>query len=278
MATVYLILKILVGLVLVAYLGICGYLYLNQTQFLFPGAFMPLPDDIRSATRTPGFEETSIPAADGTGLFTIHHAPQPGRPVVVVFHGNGSYPEDYGFLYEGWAQAGYGIVASAARGYPRSAGEPDGEAMLKDALDIHDWATRTYPGHPVVVFGQSLGTALAVRVASKRDVASAVLISPFTSMLSLVREKMPWLPTALLLRSPFRSDLDIAAVKAPILILHGDQDALVPIESGRALAAMANSKVTFVTVAGAGHNQDLFGADMIERIARFVEATAPASP
>ena len=195
-----------------------------------------------------------------------------GKPVILVFHGNASFPESYGFLYEGWIAAGYGIVAPVARGYPRSPGVANGETMLADALEIRDWIAATYPGRPVVVFGQSLGTGPAVHVAARRDVAAAILVSPFLSMLSLVGEKMPWLPSRLLLSSPFRSDLEIGRATAPIAIFHGDRDTLIPIAHGEALAKLARSAVTFRTVAGAGHNDGLFDPGMVGEIDAFIDA------
>ena len=91
----------------------------------------------------------------------MHRAPAPGKPIVLIFHGNASYPEDYGFLTTDWTAAGYGIVAPVARGYPRSTGAAEGKAMLVDAVVIRDWIGKTYPGHAVFVFGQSLGTGPA---------------------------------------------------------------------------------------------------------------------
>jgi alpha-beta hydrolase superfamily lysophospholipase len=207
----------------------------------------------------------------------LQRGPQPGKPVVITFHGNGSYPESYGFLYAGWISQGYGVVAPAARGYPRSSGAADGEMMLADGLDVYDWVVKTYPGQPVIVFGQSLGTSPALHVAAHRKVAGAVLVSPFKSMLSLVQEKIPYLPISLLLKSPFRSDLDIGAVTAPIIIFHGDRDTLVPIASAKALVALTKTAVAFEVITGAGHNDGLFSPGMVDKIADFIEATSNKS-
>jgi fermentation-respiration switch protein FrsA (DUF1100 family) len=252
------------------YFGACGLLYVLQARLLFPGAFMPLPQGIESRARGLGLESTDLKTADGISIRLLHRAPAPGQPIVLVFHGNASYPEDYGFLYAGWIVSGHGIVAPVARGYPRSSGTAQGEEMLGDALAIRAWIATAYPDHDVYVFGQSLGTGPAVHVAARSDVAGAILVSPFLSMLSLVQEKMPWLPARLLLSSPFRSDLDIGGVNAPILIFHGDADTLIPIGHGRTLAALAKAPVTFETIAGAGHAQGLFDPGMIDLIDSFL--------
>lgn len=271
----FLVLKVAVALAISGYVCVCALLYVFQARLLFPGAFMPLPAGIEAEGHKLGQKHATLKTADGETLYLLHHAPEPGHPVILVFHGNASYPEDYVFLYSDWIVSGHGVVAPVARGYPRSSGTADGEAMLADALAIRDWIGRTYPDSPVVVLGQSLGTGQAVHVAAHRDVAGVILVSPFTSMLSLVAEKMPWIPARLLLASPFRSDLDIGLVKAPILIFHGDNDTLIPITHGRALAALAKTPVTFETIAGAGHAQGLFSPAMIDEIASFIAKASP---
>lgn len=275
MSTWVLFAKAAVAITLAGYIGACLLLYIFQARFLFPGAFVPLPAGIEAEGRVLGLLPFALGTTDGESLHLLHRAPAPGRPVIVVFHGNASYPEDYGFLYPGWIGDGYGIVAPVARGYPRSSGAPGGEAMLADALAIRDWIADTYPDSPVVVFGQSLGTGLAVHVAAYREVAGVILISPFTSMLALVQEKVPWAPVRLLLASPFRGDLDAARIKAPVLIFHGERDALIPIANGRALAALITAPVTFETVSGAGHAEGLFTVAMQEKIATFLAGISP---
>lgn len=263
--------KAILAVAVALYLIACGLLYVFQGRFLFPGAYMPLPDGIESYGRRMGFEPVDIKAADGTALHLLNRAPQPGKAVILVFHGNASYPESYGFLYADWMAGGHGIVAPVARGYPRSPGAIDGEIMLADALAIRDWIAATYPDNPVIVFGQSLGTGPAVHVAARRDVAGLILVSPFLSMLALVGEKLPWLPARLLLASPFRSDLEIGKVTAPIAIFHGDQDTLIPPAHGEALAKLAKSDVAFHLVPGAGHNDGLFSRNVIVGLESFID-------
>ena len=275
MSTVFFLVKAGLTFAVAGYLGLCALLYVLQARFLFPGAFTPLPPGIEARGLALGLQPFRLAVPDGESIYLLHRAPAPGQPVILVFHGNASYPEDYGFLYGRWIAAGYGIVAPAARGYPRSSGAAQGEAMLTDALAIRDWIGKTYPDHAVFVFGQSLGTAPAVHVAAYREVAGAILVSPFASMLALVAERMPWIPARLLLASPFRSDRVIALVKAPILIFHGDRDTLIPIKHGRALAALAKAPVTFETIAGAGHADGLFSTPMIEQTASFLAEHSP---
>jgi uncharacterized protein len=252
------------------YLGMCALLYLIQARLLFPGAFMPVPPGIEIKGRELGLEPILLETRDGESLHLLHRSPAPGRPVVLVFHGNASYPEDYGFLYLDWLVEGYGIVAPVARGYPRSSGAPQGEDMLADALEIFDWIAKTHPANPVVVLGQSLGTGQAIHVAARREVRGAILISPFLSMLSLVQERVAWVPAGLLLASPFRSDLEAGNVRAPVLIFHGGRDSLIPIAQGRALARLMKAPVAFEEIPEAGHAEGLFGHHMRQKILSFL--------
>lgn len=265
----YPVFRLSAAIVIGLYLAACLILYFSQDRFLFPGAFIPLPVELKGAAARFGLEDVMIPTVDGTRLFALQGQPADGKPIIIVFHGNASYPESYRFLYAGWIAAGYGIVAPALRGYPRSEGTTNGEKMLADALEIYDWTAKAFPNHPIYVFGQSLGTAPALHLAAHRQVAGVVLVSPFKSMLSLAWSKFPYLPVPLLLRSPFRSDLDIVDVTAPILVLHGDRDELVPIASGRELAALAKHDLQFEVIHGAGHAQGLFEVDMIDKIDAF---------
>jgi uncharacterized protein len=275
MMGVSLLLRIVVGIAVCLYLGVCVFLYFNQARFLFPGAFMPYPAGLAGLASRLGLEEITIAVDDGTALFALQRPPDDGKPVVILFHGNASFPGAYGFLYGDWIGAGYGIIAPAARGYPRSGGEADGEKMLADALAIYDWVAKAFPDHPIYVLGQSMGSAPAVHLAAHRPVAGAVLISPFKSMLSLVAGKFPYLPVSWLLRSPFRSDLDMPRITAPVLILHGEDDTLVPVASARELAALARTKVEFEVIQGASHGDGMFASDMVERIDRFLGINMP---
>lgn len=260
--------NLLITLALV-YAGLVGVLWAVQDRFIYPGVYQSVPSWVEMS-RPVSVERVTVPVGDGVDLAVLYRAPDLGKPTVVVFHGNAGYPEDYGFLYKSWAGSGYGIVAPVYRGYPRSTGTVSADGILRDALAIHDWAARRHPASPLIVFGQSLGTASAVHVAANRHVNAAVLVSPFKSMLSVVSDKMPYFPVSLALRSPLRNDLEMGKVTAPVIIFHGDRDDLVPLSSGQELAALLSSKPRFVVVKNAGHIDGLFGGVMVMAINRFI--------
>ena len=171
---------------------------------------------------------------------------------MLSFHGNGDVPERPAtrFGFGAWATDGWGVMAIAYRGYAGSTGSPSGEGLAVDALAAYDELRRREPAAPVLVHGHSLGTWPAVSVASARPVLALYLEAPFRSMASLVADLFPWLPTALLLRDPMRSDLELPDVRAPVVIVHGEYDGLIPPASGRALAATRPTGTTFDLVPG----------------------------
>lgn len=116
MVAASLFIRTVAGVAICLYAGICCYLYISQARFLFPGAFMPYPPELAGLGSRLGLTDATIQADDGTALFALQRRPADGKPIVILFHGNASYPEAYGSLYSGWIAAGYGIVAPAARG------------------------------------------------------------------------------------------------------------------------------------------------------------------
>ncbi len=245
------------------YLAAALILTVRQRQSIFPGAFSA--SSARSAA-PPGFEATTVVTEDGERLRALWKAPRPGCGVVLAFHGNGDVPERPAerFGRGAWAADGWGVLTIAYRGYAGSTGTPSGVGLVSDALAAYDELRRREPSAPVLVHGHSLGTWPAISVASARPVLALYLEAPFRSMASLIAGLFPWLPTTLLLRDPMRSDLRLPDVRAPVVIVHGDADGIVPAASGRALAATRPADTTFDLVAAdhmsvLGAEDDLWG-------------------
>lgn len=247
------------GLAAALYLAAALVLTVKQRAFVFPGAVAPA---LAPVMAPPGFETTSVATPDGERLRALWKAPRPGCGVVLSFHGNGDTPERPAarFGRGAWAADGWGVLAIAYRGYAGSTGAPSGAGLAVDALAAYDELRRRVPDAPVLVHGHSLGSWPAVSVAAARPVLALYLEAPFRSMASLVAGLFPWLPTGLLLRDPMGSDLKLPDVRAPVVIVHGDGDGLIPPSSGRALAATRPAGTTF-DVVPADHMSVLGAAD-----------------
>jgi hypothetical protein len=257
-----------VGLLVVAWFVIVGVLYAAQRQLVFP-ANTTRVDLI--AAGLPETREIMLRTGDGVDLIAWTAAPKPGEPVVLYFHGNGGNLNSRGRVgrVRLLIEAGFGVVMVSWRGYGGSGGSASEDGLHLDAAAAFAEARRLYPQAPVVAYGESLGTAMAVRLASREALAAVVLEAPFESVLKVAQGQYPFVPVALLLKDPFRSDLAIGQVSEPLLVMHGRQDGVVPFAQGRALYGAAPGPKRLFDVAAAGHeNLPAFGS--LDVVVRFV--------
>lgn len=242
-------LKLLLGVAAV-YGAIVALTALNQRSMqYFPRTERIAPETVG----LPGVREVLIDAADGVKLVTWRHPPAPGKPTVLYFQGNGGSSADRGFRFDDLIGAGFGLFAPSYRGYGGSGGSPTEAGLLADGLAAYDLLATSADG-PIVVYGESLGSGVAVHVAAHREVAAMVLESPFTSALDVARNAYPILPVSLLMKDRYHSDRLIDKVTSPLVIVHGDRDNVVPFELGKALFELANEPKRFVSVKGGRHN------------------------
>ncbi|MGI9356199.1 MAG: alpha/beta hydrolase [Rhizobiaceae bacterium] len=224
------------------------WLWLNQESMIFPA-----PNTAGVTLTVPGFFDVSLKTSDGEILRVFWRLPDTGKPVIIVFHGNGDaalFQQTKGRML---ARAGFGVLLAEYRGYGGSTGSPSENGLHLDALAAYDFA-RNQTEVPIGVYAHSLGTGVALELALKRKVFALVLESPFDSLQAVAQSKMTWLPMSALLKHPFRSDHRIGKIDVPILIMHGNQDRVVPIEHGQRLVNLAPEGTDFVEISGAGHN------------------------
>lgn len=228
-------------------------------------------------------EPFTVAAADGTILRGWILRGSPRAPWVVMYYGNsGSVVSMLGLAQWFQHRLGTTTVLRDYRGYGFSDGKLDALANRADAVRVYD-RVRAQAGSVPFVYGLSLGTAVAVHVAASRPVRALVLQAPPASAdaeLRWMRDRLPW-PLHRLHPLPSRSvrialdeAREIAAVHAPLLVLHGDADTLVPIEQGRAVERAAGSRdKRFVTIRGAEHDQVFYaGTPAGDAIAAFLLA------
>jgi fermentation-respiration switch protein FrsA (DUF1100 family) len=164
---------------------------------------------------------------------------------------------------------GTGLVALSYRGYAGSSGRPSETGLIEDGFAAYAFAAAHYPSAKLVVWGESLGTGVAVALAAERRVAAVVLEAPFASTVEIAAAVYPYVPVRLLMKDQFRSDLRIGKVTAPVLILHGGRDTVVPIASGERLYDLIKSPKRFVRFPEGGHeNLSAYGA--VEAAKKFI--------
>jgi uncharacterized protein len=263
------ILKWLLIVVSVGYLGGLAALFLLQRSFLFP-----IPPVARIAPAAAGFpqaEEHVLDTADDEKVVVWHVPAKPGHPVILYFHGNGDFLAGFFGRFRELIADGTGIVALSYRGYFGSSGSPSEQGLLKDAAAAYAFTTARYGADRIVVWGFSLGTGVAVALASEQPVGKLILEAPFSSTVDVAASLFWYMPVRLVMRDTFRSDERIARVKVPLLIMHGTDDRAIPIQFGERLFALANEPKRFVRFPGGGHeNLGDFGA--IETARQFINA------
>ncbi len=253
-------------------LAVVGYGGLLTLMYVFQRALMYFPDATRVSPAQAGLpqaEEITLTSSDGEKLIAWHVAPRDDKPVVIYFQGNaeGLMPRVHRFT---WLTAdGTGLLALCYRGYGGSTGKPSEDGLIRDARAAYEFAAARYPARRIVLFGESLGTAVAIALAAERDVSALILDAPFTSAADVGAAAYPFAPVRWLMKDPFRSDARIARVNAPVLVLHGEQDHIVPIRFGERLFALANEPKRMVRFPNGSH-VDLDDHGAAEAVKQFL--------
>ena len=187
--------------------------------------------------------------------------PKAGKPVILYFHGNAGNLANRAPRFDAFEKRGFGVVAMAYRGSSGSTGKPTQKGILRDAINVYQALPDLVGTAPVILYGESLGTGVAVLMADSPELANTppaamVLEAPYTSIPDVTRRIYPKLrPLLFLMKNRWPSLRHIRNLDIPLLILHGTDDPLIPIEMGRGLfdASPVNDK-TFFAVQGAGHS------------------------
>lgn len=240
------------------YGGLVALAYFGQR------ALMYFPDTARTAPADAGFpaaEEILLDSASDARVVIWHVPPEAGKPVFLYFHGNAGALDLRAARFRALTADGSGLVALSYRGYGGSTGKPSEAGLLADADAAYAFAASRYQPERIVLWGESIGSAVATALAEKRIMRALILETPFTSAADLGAAVYPFLPVRLLMKDQFRSDLRIKNVKAPILILHGLRDRVVPFAMAQQLFALAPEPKRFVSFDRGGHETlDAHGA------------------
>jgi pimeloyl-ACP methyl ester carboxylesterase len=248
-------------------------IYLLQERLIF----LPQPSSeaerSTAARRYPGVREVFLQASDGTRLHAWH-VPAPATapasvPLVVYFGGNA---ENVAWMLDelprrtpavAWLLVDY-------RGYGGSAGAPSEAALVADALLWYDQASAL--SKRIFVFGRSLGTGVAVQLASQREVAGVILVTPFDSLVKVAQRYYPFLPVRWMLRHRFDSAAIASNLRAPLLCLTAMQDEVIPPDHGRRLFEAWGGPKQWVPLEGATHNTTDSRANYWPSIAAFLSS------
>ncbi len=263
----------LVAILLAAYAGAVGFLYLAQRSLIFRGAHLP---SVRlDQPRTP--ERLELPTPDGNVLFgMLFRASPDSTDLVIGFGGNMQDAEVLGQdLADRLPQAH--LVVFHYRGYGPSTGRPSEKALYADALTIHDaMALRLRPARTFAV-GISLGSGVATYLSKQRRLAGMLLVTPYDSIEAVAKEQYFWVPVGLLLRDRFASIEHVRANRTPVAVIAAEGDRVVRPQRTAALRAQISNLVFDRTLPGASHatidHLPAYGGTFKEAFAALERAT-----
>jgi pimeloyl-ACP methyl ester carboxylesterase len=239
------------------YLSLLVILLFLENRFLYhPASAAEYWDDPPSAISV---RDVELTAADGTRLHGWWSAPPTWKPdegAVLLCHGNAGNVSMLGWQMANWViERQQGVLAFDYPGFGKSEGVPSEAGCYAAADAAYDYLTQAQevPAKRVLIYGESLGGAVATDLASRRPCRALVLSSTFTSFPDMAQLKYPYFPARWLVRNQFRSIEKIRTCRVPVFVAHGTDDWLIPFTQGQCLFAAANGPKEFFTMTGLGH-------------------------
>lgn len=267
--------RLVLGLAMVAAVVALTLLWWFQGQLIyFPDRRFP-----PAAAAPPGAQEVTFDTADGLRLhgWFVPAAGAARGATVLVFNGNGGNRAARAPLAAALARQGLAVLLFDYRGYGGNPGTPTEPGLLADARAARRYLAGRGDVDParLVYLGESLGAAVAVALAAEQPPQALILRSPFTSLVDMGRLHYPLLPVGPLLRDRYPSVDRIGGVAAPVLVVAGERDRLIPVAQSRRLYEAAAEPKRFALIAGADHNDYALAAgdQFIREVTRFLDET-----
>ena len=201
-----------------------------------------------------GVSEWVLDTQDGERIIAWYAPAERSRPTILYFHGNGGGLVTRAERLRKYQSRGLGMLMVSYRGYSGGTGSPSEAANVADAHLAYDALVASgVDPRSIVIYGESLGTGVAIALAAERQIGGLILDAPFTSAADIGAAAYPFVPVRWFIKDAFRSDQRIGRVKAPLLVLHGEQDRIIPIAFGEKLFALASEPKQMVRFPSGGH-------------------------
>lgn len=241
---------------------VAGTYFLQRKLLYFPDPRRTAPDSVGLAA----VAERTIETPDGARVVVWYGAAKPGQPTILYFHGNAGALAARSERIRKYLERGRGVFMMTYRGFGGSTGHPSEAANVADAKRAYDMLrAEGVAAEDIIVYGESLGSGVAVQVAAEKPVAGVVLDAPYTSIVDMAELVYPYLPSRWLMTDRYETLNYLKGVTAPVLIVHGEADDIIPVDMGRRVARelgeAGRAPVKLVTLPGAGHSDHaLFGS------------------
>lgn len=248
-------------------------LYFLQRSFIyFPTAEIPNRQNLHAEN----IQQIKLHTKDNLLLNSWYKTAEPNKPTILYFHGNAGNIGGRIFLARQFINAGFGVLLLEYRGYGGNEGQPTEQGLYQDGRAAIDFLQQQkITTKQLVLYGESLGTGVATQLATEFSVCAVILQSPYTSLKALARYHYFWLPV-IKMRDKFDSLARINKIKAPLLMLHGTKDLVVPYAEGVKLFNYANEPKQWVDLPNKGHN-NLWDLNFTNKVKQFINTHCQAN-
>jgi uncharacterized protein len=225
--------------------------YLVQDKFIFKPE--KLSADFQFKYDAP-FREINFDIAPGVRINGLHFHRNNSKGIILYFHGNTRSIKGWAKYARDFYRYDYDVVLVDYRGFGKSTGKRSEQDIMQDMQFVYDRLVEEYEEDNMIVYGRSLGSGFAAKLAADNHPGYLILDAPYYNFKKVVERFLPFLPWQLVLRYHLRTDKWILKVKCPVYIIHGTKDWLIPIKHSEALQKLSPRKITVIRIHGGGHN------------------------
>lgn len=233
------------------YLLICFLLYFFQDRLIFFPQKLPVDHTFYFDG---DFEEKFFQVDDKIMIHALHFFSKSPKGVILYFHGNAGSLEDWGEVADDFVKMGYDVLISDFRGFGKSTGEINESGFYQDAQLLYDFLLEKYAAAEIIIYGRSLGSGVAVDLASKNKGKKLILETPFANFADLAQSRFKIFPVKALLKFDFPNKDKIKKIECPIHIFHGTNDQVIPYNHAKELESELKQGSTFTTINLGSHN------------------------
>jgi hypothetical protein len=244
--TIHILLYIVLGIVLLTILA-----YFVQDRFIFQPE--KLGQDFLFKYDVP-FKELFFDVGPGVRINGLHFYREHPKGLILYFHGNTRSIKGWAKYARDFYRYDYDVVLVDYRGFGKSTGKRSEHDIMSDMQFVYDQLLTQYPQHYILVYGRSIGSGFAAKIASDNQPRYLILEAPYYSFTKVVERFLPFLPIRLVLRYELRTDKWIRRVNCHTYIIHGTKDRLIPLRHSENLQKINPHKITLIRIEGGGHN------------------------
>ncbi len=257
-------------------LGLLSYISILLLMFLFQRAFMYHPNvkNLDPVPTTFEYEEVFIPSEKNIELRSWFSFKPENKKTVLFFHGNAGELSARVYKLNKFSEIDVNFLIISWRGFSGNNGKPTEKGLYQDAKKAVEWLqNKGINKKDIILYGESLGTGIAVELASKDNFSGVILESPYTSMVDMGKRFYPFIPVSLFQRDRYNSIKKIKKINSPILVLHGKADTLVPYYMGKKIYDNANEpKYSYFPTFD--NHMMAYDQDMVNTLKSFLDLSA----